>query len=217
MLLWAQIINTTSQAADMLEQQILIAGTSTVVSNTQPEDHDNQDSSILGYSNYWGLAKQNDTIVQMRVLGRRGDMWMCPYLLQTLQKRPRSWFIVRLLPRIHPQCTWKYIMCVYTWTPQWRNWVFQWHTRTDDPTFSVTNLSKTKSSSRKWRVLVTFQGKNCGHKLPEGRCGQPHNELVKTILLPQYYQWLPIVVSPIGGRTLTKMKIITWGPEQLCL
>ena len=58
----------------MLEQQILIAGTSTVVSNTQPEDHDNQDSSILGYSNYWGLAKQNDTIVQMRVLGRRGDM-----------------------------------------------------------------------------------------------------------------------------------------------
>ena len=64
------------RAADRLEQQIPIAVTSTVVSNTQPEDHDNQDMvpiSILGYSNYWGLAKQDDTSVQMRVLGRRGD------------------------------------------------------------------------------------------------------------------------------------------------
>ena len=74
-----QIFELKMRAEDRLEQQIPIAVTSTVISNPSPEEHyfiDNPDvapSSTLGYSNYWGLAKQNDTTVQMRVMGRIGD------------------------------------------------------------------------------------------------------------------------------------------------
>lgn len=74
-----QIFELKMRAEDRLEQQIPIAVTSTVVSTPSPEEHyfiDNPDvapSSILGHSNYWGLAKQSNTTVQMRVMGRRGD------------------------------------------------------------------------------------------------------------------------------------------------
>ena len=62
-------------ARDRLDQQVPIAVTSTVVSVDQPEGNFNTShhmaSSILGYSNYWGLTSDNTTNVTMRVMGKR--------------------------------------------------------------------------------------------------------------------------------------------------